>query len=211
MDAIIVGGASLSLMQENLFKTITTPVYHTYGMTETASHIALRHINPVYKFPINLAERDYFHVLPNVKIRTDERGCLVINAESTNFEDVVTNDLVEILADNKQFKILGRIDNIINSGGVKIQLEKIEKNIGDFLSSNDLKEYSSKNYYCAGLADDTLGQRLVIVFEGEYLSEEVEKSLLEYLKIKLGQYEVPKKIIYKTAFERTETGKIVRK
>ncbi len=218
MDAIIVGGAAFSETQEKLFKTINAPVYQTYGMTETVSHIALRRLNPLKNLMPNTPEGDYFITFTKVQIRTDERGCLVINAPCTNFKDVVTNDLVETIKKfNRRyyFKILGRIDNIINSGGVKIQLEKIEKNIENALSSIDLednsKKYSAKSFYCMGLSDETLGQRLVIVFEGESMPKIIEKKLLSYLKENLSKYEIPKEIIYKTIFERTETGKIIRK
>lgn len=229
MKAILVGGASLSETQENLFKTISAPVYQTYGMTETASHIALRRINPpenlnhhyIYNplnnSPKNTLDSDYFEILPDVNTFTDERGCLVITAPSTNFEEVITNDLVEFIHQNntKYLRFLGRIDNIINSGGVKVQLEKVEKAIEIFLSDIDLEEkfkkYSNKSFYCIGLPDETLGQRLIVIFEGIILPKELEKSLFEYLAKNLSKYEIPKEIIYKDTFERTETGKIIRK
>ncbi len=226
MKAILVGGASLSETQENLFKTISAPVYQTYGMTETASHIALRRINPPenlnsnYNYPINDLPKndlynDYFEILPNVKTFIDERGCLVITAPSTNFEEVITNDLVEFMHQNntKYLRFLGRIDNIINSGGVKVQLEKVEKAIEIFLLNTEeqFKKYANKAFYCMGLPDETLGQRLVVVFEGIILPKELEKSLFEYLAKNLSKYEIPKEIIYKDTFERTETGKIIRK
>lgn len=218
MKAIIVGGASLSETQENLFKTIVAPVFQTYGMTETVSHIALRRINPVQNTPKNNWENDCFEVLPYVKIRTDERGCLVISAPSTNFEEVITNDLVEIIRQDytkQYFKFLGRIDNVINSGGVKIQLETVEKNIEKFFANEGLednfKKYSTKSYYCMGVPDNTLGQQLVVVFEGEKMSSNAEDSLKIYLEKHLNKYEIPKKILYKKAFKRTETGKIIRK
>ncbi len=211
MNAILVGGASMSETQENLFRTISAPVYQTYGMTETASHIALRRINP----PKNDLYNDYFEILPDVKTFTDERGCLVITAPSTNFEEVITNDLVEFMHQNntKYLRFLGRIDNIINSGGVKVQLEKVEKAIEIFLLNTEqqFKKYANKAFYCTGLPDEILGQRLVVVFEGIVLPKELEKSLFEYFAKNLSKYEIPKEIIYKDTFERTETGKIIRK
>ncbi len=223
MKAILVGGASLSETQENLFKTISAPVYQTYGMTETASHIALRRINPLNNLSNNLANdlakidlyNDYFEILPDVKTFTDERGCLVITAPCTNFEEIITNDLVEFVHQNntKYLRILGRIDNIINSGGVKIQLEKVEKAIEIFLSNIEqpFKKYANKGFYCMGVLDETFGQRLIVVFEGILLPKELENSLFEYLAKNLSKYEIPKEIIYKDTFERTETGKIIRK
>ncbi len=229
MKAILVGGASLSETQEDLFKTISAPVYQTYGMTETASHIALRRINPPnnpnhnYNYnPLNDLSKndlynDYFEILPEIKTFTDERGCLVITAPSTNFEEVITNDLVEFMHQNntKYLRFLGRIDNIINSGGVKVQLEKVEKAIEIFLSDmnleGELKKYANKAFYCMDLPDETLGQRLVVVFESEKMPKELENSLFEYLAKNLSKYEIPKEIIYKDTFERTETGKIIRK
>src|SRR5690606_14177994 len=99
-----------------------TEVYETYGMTETVSHIAARHINSKKK---KQEDPVPFTVLPNVNITTDDRGCLVIEAPQLTDDTLVTNDVVDLITD-KTFIWKGRIDNVINSGGIKLHPEEIE-------------------------------------------------------------------------------------
>ena len=118
MKAILVGGAALSASLEKGLQTLQVPVFHTYSMTETYTHVAMR--------PINGNQKSVAYApMPGVEISLDERGCLVISSFLTNNKPLVTNDLAEIQADGT-FILMGRADNVINSGGVKIQLEKIE-------------------------------------------------------------------------------------
>lgn len=119
---IIVGGAPIP---DSLRKTIAESglnAYETYGMTETASHIALRRINK---------EEIPFTVLEGIEISTDGRGCLVIKQDEC--EPLTTNDIAEIISD-REFRILGRADNVIITGGRKVHPEDIEKRIGQTVS-----------------------------------------------------------------------------
>ena len=110
---LIIGGASISesLKQQLIQKNPRTKIYETYGMSETLSHIALKSISP--------KREEYFRVLDGIKISQDQRGCLVINAPLLNDKILITNDLIK-LKNKREFNFLGRIDNIINSGGIKI-------------------------------------------------------------------------------------------
>lgn len=119
MKAIVVGGAATSLALERALQVITAPVYATYGMTETVSHIALRRLN-------GPDASEVFTALDGVTLGTDERGCLHSTAAATNFEQIQTNDVVELI-DPAHFRLLGRADRVINSGGVKIQPERVEQ------------------------------------------------------------------------------------
>ena len=108
---IIVGGGQVNAKLEALAADIPTSMYETYGMTETASHIALRRFNGPEK-------SDYFTVLDSVSIRQDKRKCLLIQAPHLAENELITNDIVE-LKGKKEFRWLGRADSVINSGGIK--------------------------------------------------------------------------------------------
>ena len=195
MKAIIVGGAAVNEVLEKHIQPLPVPVYSTYGMTETVSHIAIRRLNGENK-------SDNFQVLEGVTIGIDERNCLNIIADASNNELVQTNDIVEII-NEKEFKLIGRFDNIINSGGVKIQLEKVEKIAEKFIQNN--------RFFAFGINDLALGQKLILVIETESFSEENQFSLLQKLKENLSKYEIPKQIFTINTFSETPTGKIDKK
>jgi O-succinylbenzoic acid--CoA ligase len=194
---IILGGAALSpeLLQD--IQSLSPACYATFGMTETLSHIALQKLNGPTK-------QENFHTLDGIRISVDDRGCLVINADLLN-DTVVTNDLVEIISP-KEFKWLGRHDNVINSGGIKVIPEKIEKVVGSWM----LKKGVSNRFFATGVAHAQLGQQATLVVEGT-LSKEDEHALLDSLRVTLGKYEVPGRILYKQHFTETKTGKIDRR
>jgi O-succinylbenzoic acid--CoA ligase len=186
-NSIIVGGTSVSTTLLEKIKTLSCAVYATYGMTETVSHIALQKLN-------GADAQDHFETLPGIKIRTDERDCLVLSLPDFR-EPVITNDIVKII-DHSGFKILGRYDNVINSGGVKLMPETIEKKLSPLLTNQD--------FFVAGIPDDRLGQKLVLIIEGK------QQELPARLKLALATYEIPKEIFYLDEFVRTETQKINR-
>ena len=181
---LIVGGAKLDQNVKDLIKDTTCEVYETYGMTETITHIAAKKI-----------EDDYFTALPHASFSVDERGCLVIEAPSVNPEILVTNDLVE-LKENNQFKWLGRVDNVINSGGIKLFPEQIEEK---------LNPYFTNRFFVIGKEDVVLGNKLVLVIEAEPF--DIPASIFEVLS----SYEKPKEIQFVSKFKETVTGKILRK
>ena len=196
--AIIIGGAAVNEVLENEIQNLEVPVYSTYGMTETVSHIAIRRMNGSNK-------SNNFQVLEGVKIGLDERNCLNIVAEASNNELIQTNDIVEILNEN-EFKLIGRFDNIINSGGVKIQLEKVEK-----LIENEIKILTPNRFFAYGIPDEKLGQKLVLIVEGEEVKSEIKELFFKNIQAILSKYEVPKEIYFVKKFIETQTGKIDRK
>ncbi len=126
VKTLLIGGAPSSTKLKDQLKAKQTVCYETYGMTETLTHIASRKIN---------GDAIHFSTLPNVKISRDERECLVIEVPYLTQEKIITNDLVE-LKDNKTFLLKGRVDNVINTGGVKVHPEEVEaKNISTYGSS----------------------------------------------------------------------------
>jgi o-succinylbenzoate---CoA ligase len=192
MKVIIVGGAAVNEVLEKNIQELKVPVYSTYGMTETVSHIAIRKLNGADK-------SNNFKVLEGVKIGIDERNCLNIIAEASNNDLVQTNDIVEII-NEKEFKLIGRFDNIINSGGVKIQLEKIEKAFEKFINEN--------RFFVFGITDLALGQKLILVIECE---SSINENILSEGRKSLSKYEIPKQIFTIKNFSETPTGKIDKK
>ena len=132
MQAILVGGGPVSTALEARVQTLAAPVYHTYGMTETVTHIALRRLN-------GAEASSAFRPLPGVEVGLDDRGCLRIKGPMTLDQWVQTNDLVELQPDGS-FQWLGRWDTIINTGGVKVQVEQVESALAEELHALGLGE-----------------------------------------------------------------------
>jgi len=209
MKAILVGGAATSPALEKALQVILAPVYATYGMTETVSHIALRRLN-------GPMASDVFTALDGVALGTDERGCLHITSAATNFDRIQTNDVVD-LVDQTHFRLRGRADRIINSGGIKIQPEQVEGLIQTILIMSR-PETAAPRLFVAGLPDDRLGQRVVLVLEqgtgdggNKSISSHVWDTIREVIRKKLGPYSIPKDILHVDHFVETPTGKIDQK
>jgi len=198
MKGILVGGAPVTPTQQRELQRIKPPIYLTYGMTETASHIAVRRLNG----PL---ATDYYKVLDGIKVGIDKRGCLTIQGDVTNQELLVTNDIVEFLTPTR-FRWIGRADNVINTGGVKVQVEKVELAIAEALSDWE----NSTRFFIASQPDELLGEKIVLVMEGERHPEAREQELFDRLHALLQKFEVPKQIIYSPSFSETATGKVYR-
>lgn len=192
---LIIGGASVSETLKNKISQALKPsnsstrIFETYGMSETLSHIALRQIFP--------HQEDWFTVFEGVEISLDERDCLKIFAPKLNSEILQTNDLAEINNQN-QFRFLGRLDNIINSGGAKIFPEELEKLV---------KQNIPNEVIFLGIEDETLGQKLILIIEGSE-SESIKQkiSAINYEK----SFHKPKDIIFVEQIPRTPNGKVNR-
>jgi O-succinylbenzoic acid--CoA ligase len=197
--AILLGGAPVSTTLEKQIQQITAPVYQTYGMTETLSHIALRKLNGEGK-------QAYYTILEGVTISLDERNCLVIHAPMAADNPIVTNDVVQLLSPDT-FIWQGRIDNIINSGGVKIQAEKIEKTVEQVFFEMKI----NCRFFVASLPHPRFGEAVALFIEKINMSSPEEKKLLQKLSNELHPYEIPKYIRYLPAFQETPTGKIDKK
>ncbi|MDR2928121.1 MAG: AMP-binding protein [Cytophagaceae bacterium] len=186
---VIVGGAPINSILANKLQKQTFDVYETYGMTETVSHIALKKLN-------GTGVQHSFFPLAGITVLLNEDGCIVI--KQTNTDTIVTNDIGEILPDGS-FRILGRADNVINSGGVKIQPEKVESAIASHL--NGL-------FYVSSVPDSLLGEKVVLVIDTPV--EHPDRLLMQLKKI-LPKYEVPTSIYCVKNFPITVSGKIQRK
>ena len=188
---LIIGGAPVDSGLRSELTKLSVHAYETYGMTETITHIAVKRIAEELS--------NSFEVLPSISISQDERGCLVIDAPKISDKKIITNDLVELINENR-FNWLGRYDSIINSGGIKLVPEMIEEKLSGLIRTR---------FFVAGLPDETLGQKLVLVVEGKPI---VEQELLKDIKgLKdISKYEVPKAIYFVKAFKETSTQKVDR-
>lgn len=190
---ILLGGAPVHklLLQELMDKPYA--VYHSYGMTETLSHIAIRRIN-------GPSASQYFRILKGVSIKQDERDCLRISVPFLE-EEIQTNDVVELLGTDS-FYWKGRYDNIINSGGLKFFPELIEQKI------ETIVKYP---YFIGSVNDKVLGEKIVLCVELPESEIVQNEDLKSHLTEVLTKYENPKEVIYFTSFERTASGKVQRR
>jgi o-succinylbenzoate---CoA ligase len=188
---LLVGGGPVSEVLEKELKTFPNAVYGTYGMTETLSHVALRRING------SEASKRY-SPLPNVRLSLNESSCLVIDAPLVNDYLLITNDRAELYNDGT-FLILGRLDNVINSGGIKIQAESLE---------NFLSPFIQVPFAVSSVPDDKFGEIIVLVVEGQVDVHLLKKMLHDE---NLPAHEFPKRIVPMDTIPRTESGKINRK
>jgi O-succinylbenzoic acid--CoA ligase len=164
-------------------------------MSETVSNIALKKLN-------GLQPDSYFNVFPGTEIGTDERDCLTIKAPVTNQVRIVTNDIVNIVSPT-EFEWVGRIDNVINTGGIKVQLEILERMLYDILADFGIEDA----FFVGAIDDDELGQKLILLLEGTPIDNH---EIYHHMKNNLGRL-APKAIYWLPSFVTTPTGKIQRK
>jgi O-succinylbenzoic acid--CoA ligase len=198
MKTVIIGGALLSKSIQESLENFSCDFYATYGMTESISHIALQKLNGVDK-------QNNFFPLRSIEIEKDERGCLSIKAPHVSKQPIITNDLVTIHPD-QSFQVLGRWDNIINSGGVKISSEKVEARISEIFSQHKI----NAPFFIGSWPDEKLGQQLILVVESTPWLPAVKNKLMIEIKNVVDKFENPKEIYFVGQFLRTETGKIKR-
>ncbi len=192
--AAIVGGAPLTPQLEQDLQGFPTPVYATFGMTETLTHFALRALSPT-------PETDY-QALDQVTIGLDARGCLTVSSPGTGQQTIVTNDLAVITAPGR-FRWLGRYDHVINSGGIKLQTEELEQQVAHLWQQTGHQE----RFFITALPDSRLGQKVALVIESA-ASPQAFRQLPwdDYFD----RYARPKEILTVTHFAETPTGKIDR-
>jgi len=191
---IIVGGSPVTSKLEQLSENIPSELYETYGMTETCSHIALRRFNGKEK-------SDCFTILEGVTIRQDERECLAIKAPHLLKDEIQTNDVVELIGKDS-FRWLGRADSAINSGGIKIHPEQVEKKLEGIIPSV---------YFISSVPDEVLENKVVLVIESEKYTIGQEQLLKASLESLLTKYELPKQILYIPVFSYSSSNKVLRK
>lgn len=189
---LIVGGGPISPIQHAMLSSRSDiKAYSTYGMTETCSHVALCQLSAN-------SSSDRYKVLPGITVSLDSRKCLVINAPDYSFKRLVTNDMAELIS-SQEFILKGRIDNVINSGGLKLHPESIEKAIAHLITAP---------YYVTWRPSEKWGQEAILIIEGDIKYN--KEQLLAQLHTALPDRECPKDIIFQTYLPRTASGKIIR-
>ena len=185
---LIIGGGAIDEAMEAELRTFPHAVWSTYGMTETLSHIALRRIS-------GPEASEWYMPFPTVKLSTTDEGCLVIDAPEVCAQTLTTNDIVELKSDGR-FRIRGRKDNVICSGGIKIQIEEVEQ---------ILKKYMRVPYIISKRKDEKFGEIVVLLTEGDTAEAQ---TICEQV---LPKYHQPKVYLHVNQIPLTETGKPARK
>ena len=188
-DVLIIGGGAIDEALEAEIRNLPGAIYSTYGMTETLSHIALRRLNGV------LASERYYP-FASVELSLSSENTLVIKAPLVCDDILQTNDIAHIYPDGS-FTILGRKDNVINSGGIKIQAEEIEK---------ILRPYIPVPFVITSVPDQRLGQAVTLLLEGQPDIEEIEDKLQSILE----PYHRPKYVLYTDCIPQAGNGKMNR-
>ena len=207
---LIIGGGAIDEALAEELKSFPNHVWSTYGMTETLSHIALRRLN-------GPEASEWYTPFPSVSVSLNEEGCLVIDAPEVCQERLVTNDIAELATQRGQslmcsansahegqspcvanvpFKILGRKDNVICSGGIKIQAEEVERM---------LKAHLHVPYLISKRPDEKFGEVVVLLTEGD---TEAARMVCEGV---LDKYQRPKVYVHVDEIPLTETGKPARR
>ncbi len=200
LGCIILGGGEVPQELMPAIKDINVPVYHTYGMTETYTHIARRRLNGIGNSP-------EYVPFKGIVLGKDSRGCLTIWGRVTENKVLVTNDMVDLHTD-QTFRWLGRWDNIINSGGIKIHPEEAELWIARALEKAG---YLDQKFIISGLPDPRLGQKVVLIIEGTSWSAHDIDKVLKNLTEKLPRYHAPREIVFMDNLKITASGKVDRK
>lgn len=187
---LIIGGGAIDSNLAEVLKTFPNNVWSTYGMTETLSHIALRRLNGDYSSL-------WYTPFPSVKISISKEGTLVIDAPSVCSEELITNDIAEI-NERGQFRIIGRKDNTINTGGVKVQIEEVERLLTEESGLKDCFRISWREH-------QVLGQEVVMLVDASVTEQKM--ALLRNAISTLPKYWQPKDIVAVDTLPMTETGK----
>jgi O-succinylbenzoic acid--CoA ligase len=193
ISKLIIGGSFIPVSLLNQLQNLDTEVWQTYGMTETMTHIAVRKLNGTNKSAM-------YKPLSGVEIRVED-GQVIINAPHLGVKNLLTNDLAEVYSDG-MFKILGRADLVITSGGLKMHPEEIELKISGILDCD---------YMIGSKKDDNLGEKLVLFIEKGENNERLVFNYWEKIEKVLEKNEIPKEIIFVTEIFKTASGKIDRK
>lgn len=189
---LLIGGSAL---QEDIAAIVAksrVDAYVSYGMTETCSHVALR--------KVSYEADEIYEAIDDISFSTDGRGCLVIRSDKRSFGQLVTNDVVELL-DSRHFQWLGRYDNVINSGGIKVFPEEIETQIRGCIPSEI-------EYYITKTTDPKWGETPMLVISKD--TGENEK-LLERARNAVSHKAMRPHGILVKDIARTSSGKIIRK
>lgn len=186
ITTLIIGGAPVDKTLENSLKNYNTKCYSTFGMTETITHVALKELN----------SDNHFQALPSVTFNKTIDDCLTINAPYISNNPIITNDKINLIS-STSFLWLGRKDNVINTGGIKIQAEELELKISKLLPNH--------RFFISTINDELLGEKIILIIEADTTFDTSKISFTS-----LNKYSIPKAIYTIEKFKETETGKVKR-
>lgn len=186
---LIIGGGAIDSGMEQELRSFPNAVWSTYGMTETLSHIALRRISGAEASP-------WYTPLEGVNVSLTSDGCLVIDAPDVCAGTLTTNDIAVIDGDGRRFRILGRKDNVICSGGLKIQAEQVEAL---------LRPHLSNPYLLTKRPDPKFGEAAVLLTESADVA-----AVAAVCRCVLPPYWQPRRFITVAHIPQTATGKPAR-
>jgi O-succinylbenzoic acid--CoA ligase len=186
---LIIGGGAIDDALAAELKSFPNAVWSTYGMTETLSHIALRRLS-------GSDATEWYTPFSGVALALSSEGCLIVDAPLVCPQTLVTNDVAELLPDGR-FRILGRRDNVVCSGGIKIQIEEVERL---------LKPHLAMPFCVTKRKDARLGEALVLLVQ----SPADIAPLQSICRRVLPRLWKPRRIIGVPRIPLTATGKIAR-
>ncbi|WP_185861057.1 AMP-binding protein [Blattabacterium cuenoti] len=189
---ILIGGSSISNFLEKKLQNISTTCYATYGMTETSGHVAIKKINGPNKSA-------FYEAFQDISLTVDNRNCLGIFCQNSMNSFIQTNDIVHMIS-KKTFNWIGRYDNIINSGGIKIIPELIEKKISYLIPYN-------KRFFISSIPDKILGEKIILVVEGNSFTLKIPDKIFSGY----GKFYKPKNIFFVSHFAENLLDKFKRK
>ena len=184
---LLIGGGAVSEELAEVLQDFPNHIWSTYGMTETLSHIALRRLN-------GPTRSDWYTPFDGVHVSLSDDGCLVIDAPAVHDGPLTTNDIAELK--EGRFRILGRKDNVICSGGIKIQMEEIERLLQPHLHTP---------FMITKAPDEKLGEQVVLLTESDDTH-----TIRQICRQHLPKYWQPRQYIHVAPLPMTETGKPAR-
>lgn len=186
---LIIGGGAVNSDMAEALRGFPNAVWSTYGMTETLSHIALRRLS-------GAEASEWYEPFDGVGVTTSADGCLVIDAPAVCAQPLVTNDIAEIAPDGRRFRIRGRRDNVVCSGGLKLQIEEMEAR---------LQPHLNVPYMISKRPDDKFGEAVVLLA----VTDDME-SVCEVCRKHMPRYEQPRYFLAVSELPMTPTGKPAR-
>lgn len=186
---VIIGGGAIDADMETELRNFPNAIWSTYGMTETLSHIALRRIS-------GEDASLWYEPFDGVSLSRTDEGCLIIDAPEVCPMRLTTNDIVEMDEDGRRFRIVGRRDNVVCTGGIKLQMEEIERHLKPFLHIP---------FMATKRKDSKFGEIVVLIIEGDDI-----ETARQACRSHLTQYEQPKHYLSVPKLPLTETGKPAR-
>ena len=187
---VIIGGAPIhNELHKRIGKTYSNCI-ETYGMTETLTHVATRIIADDFK---------HFKAIPGIGISKDKNDCLVIDVPYVPLSPIVTRDIVNLQSDDT-FQLLGRRDWVINSGGIKIFPEALEK---------ILEPHMKFPFFFTGVPDTELGEKLILLAEAPASKKGIIMGIARQ-HLGSNKHHIPKKVVCVTAFKYNSTSKLDR-